>query len=222
MAGYHKAAVASPGGDWLYSLYLRPRSGIPFVHALNLDKGYAFCIDLPDVRPRQEIRPDLWGLALSPGGETLYVVNGAAGIAHEIDTAGAAVRRSVELEAPGAGSGLLERLLVLLAPVARAKVGVVNPVVLAPDGGTLYALGATGILVVDTEDLEVRGHYLSGYEYHLNSLAVSGDGKALYAVSLEPNRLLRLEPETGKIVAAVAGKGYWSGILAVAGTTPEP
>ncbi len=227
MAGYRQSAAASPDGRWLYSLYLDPRSGSPFVHALNLAEGFAACIDLPGAAARREVEPMLWGLAVAPGGETLYVINGAGGLAFEIDTAGLVVRRSVELEAPQAGDrapGRLGRLLTLLqaqvathvAPAAHAKVGVVNPVVLSPDGDTLYALAATGLLAVDTGALNVRGQYLT--DHKLNSLAMSGDGAALYAVSLEPGRIMRLAPETGEILATVESKDYWPGILAVAGT----
>ncbi|HSJ54975.1 MAG TPA: hypothetical protein VLC52_14640 [Anaerolineae bacterium] len=216
MSGYRRAAVASPDGTWLYSLYVDDAHSSPFVHVLNLDEGYAVCIDLPGVPAHRALDPMLWGLALSPGGETLYAANASAGMVFEIDTAGLVVRRSVDLESAGAGDTALERLARYLAPVARAKVGVVNPVLLSPNGDTLYALATNGLLALDTADLAVRGEYLT--DRKLNSLAVSRDGAALYAVTLEPSRILRVAPETGEIVATLEKQAFWAGILAVGGT----
>lgn len=46
MTGAPVARAASAGGRWAYTLYAR-RGGHPFVHALDMVKREAFCIDLP-------------------------------------------------------------------------------------------------------------------------------------------------------------------------------
>lgn len=89
-----------------------------------------------------------------------------------------------------------------------------NPVVLRPEGDTLYALGPTGLLAIDTTDPEVRGQYLT--DLKLGSPAMSRDGAALYAVTFEPSRIVRVASGTGEIVATMERKACWSGVLAVA------
>ena len=51
MRGQPVTRVASRDGRWAYTLYARPKHG-PFVHALDTDRGEAYCIDLP-IRIRQ-------------------------------------------------------------------------------------------------------------------------------------------------------------------------
>jgi hypothetical protein len=67
------------GGRWEYTLY--DGGEHPFVHALDTERGRAFCIDL------ELPRGGLWGarLELTDGGGTLAIVMGAKRIA-SIDT----------------------------------------------------------------------------------------------------------------------------------------
>ena len=51
MRGQPVTRVASRDGRWAYTLYARPKHG-PFVHALDTDRGEAYCINLP-IRIRQ-------------------------------------------------------------------------------------------------------------------------------------------------------------------------
>lgn len=51
MRGQPVTRVGSRDGRWAYTLYARPKHG-PFVHALDTDRGEAYCIDLP-IRIRQ-------------------------------------------------------------------------------------------------------------------------------------------------------------------------
>ena len=46
MAGTPVTRATSPGGTWVYTLYLR-QNGTGFVHALNTRRAEAVCIDLP-------------------------------------------------------------------------------------------------------------------------------------------------------------------------------
>lgn len=47
MAGYAITRTTSADGRWVYTLYQKPSSGMPFVHALDTVRGVARCIDLP-------------------------------------------------------------------------------------------------------------------------------------------------------------------------------
>ena len=47
MAGYALTRTTSSDGRWIYTLYQKPTSGMPFIHALDTVRGVAHCIDLP-------------------------------------------------------------------------------------------------------------------------------------------------------------------------------
>ena len=51
MRGQPVTRASSRDGRWAYTLYARPSQG-PFVHALDTDRGAAYCVDLP-LRLRQ-------------------------------------------------------------------------------------------------------------------------------------------------------------------------
>jgi hypothetical protein len=79
MNGQPVTRVTGPGGRWEYTLY--DGGAHPFVHALDTERGRAFCIDL------ELPRGGLWGarLELAGGGGTLALVMGAKRLA-SIDT----------------------------------------------------------------------------------------------------------------------------------------
>ncbi len=83
MRGYPVARATSPSGDWVYTLYLKnPGSSITFVHALNAAGRTAFCIDLPNWSPGE----DVWETRLELSGDSLVVkAKGGATVAR-IDT----------------------------------------------------------------------------------------------------------------------------------------
>jgi hypothetical protein len=214
MAGHRQAAVASPDGQWLYSLYLHQPGELAFVHALNLDQGYAVCIDLPVEALGEALDLGRWGLIGSPDGETVYAANGGLGVVVEIETAGLSVRRMAELDMPEAAEGSpFLHLARWLAPTAQAKIGIIHPAALSPDGLTLYLLAREGILAVDEATLSVRDHYVESRT--LSSLALSPDGKRTYALEPGPNQVLRLDPATWQVQAELASDDLWWGLVAV-------
>src|SRR2546421_4728631 len=84
MTGVRLAGVASPDGQYLYSVYARQNKGA-FVHALMLSgPEIAFCIDLPGsgyVSNPDEFR---WSLVMNPQSTRLYTANAAIGVVGEI------------------------------------------------------------------------------------------------------------------------------------------
>jgi hypothetical protein len=68
MAGYPLNRVTSADGRWVYTLYSNP-DNVPFVHALDSERGVAHCIGLP---LRSGDQSNLL-LALRDGGRTLAV-----------------------------------------------------------------------------------------------------------------------------------------------------
>jgi hypothetical protein len=83
MRGYPVARATSPSGDWVHTLYLKnPGSSLAFVHALNAAGRTAFCIDLPNWSPGE----DVWETRLELSGDNLLVkAKGGATVAR-IDT----------------------------------------------------------------------------------------------------------------------------------------
>lgn len=176
MVGTRLSGVASPDGQWLYSVYARPHQGA-FIHALNLTQPFAFCLELPGggyVSSPDEMQ---WSLALSADGTHLFAANGAMGIVAELNTGpngGPSVTRSVRVDGSTASSDSLVQNV-------EAKEFGTGGVVLSADGKTLVMTGKTGLVWVDTATLHSRSHQLAGW--NVASLGLSPDGSFVYALS---------------------------------------
>ena len=162
MNGLKLTGVASHDGQWLFSVYARANHGA-FIHALNLDAGFAACLDLPGNGYSDGDRSSLaWSLALSPDGNHLYATNPAMGVVTEIllkdfPTVGRTVHVGEPSHVWPAGS------------------------VVSADGQTLVIAGSTGVLWLDTSTLTPKRHALDSWT--VRSLALSPDGATLYAVN---------------------------------------
>jgi hypothetical protein len=173
MTGLRLSGVASPDGQFLYSIYVRQNDGA-FIHALPLSgMPTTFCIDIPS--PGYQDNPDAmgWAVVMSPGGAAVYAINAALGIASEISVSQESVIRTVHFT-PSAFSA------ASLVTNAEAK-ELGGAAVISPDGKTLVASGARGLVWLDTNTLQVRDRALT--DWRVTGLAASPDGKLLYAVS---------------------------------------
>jgi YVTN family beta-propeller protein len=229
MIGSRHAAVASPDGRWLYSLYLNPGSG-GFIHALNLPDRAAFCIDLPRGPVADELSDFYWAVAVSPDGASLFAVNMKYLLAAEIDlkefrvvrvnSIDLTARAPSELDASAGGIPLgfseLGRTLAGLFGVVRAeaKGDVSGSAVMSPDGKTVYAAGDGRLVAVRTADLTLAGDWLEGGKPA--SLGISPDGRRLYVVSRESARITVVDAATGDVIGYVSGARQPTGILLVA------
>jgi hypothetical protein len=211
MAGTHHTSLAAPNSLWRYSLYMNNSYG-PFIHALNLPNRFAICVDLPKAGKEDMEKQMFWSMAISPNGKILYAANGALGLVTELDISQDGlpqIRRSANLPAaPAASASLFGALGALFAaPVAEAKPehghSGLGAAALSVDGKTLFVLGERGLLAIDTRDLTLVEHYLPNTA--LSSLALSADGNRLYAVNLEEDQIVQLDPATGKLLGTVAG-----------------
>lgn len=178
MTGVRLSGVASPDGQWLFSVYARDHKG-PFVHALNLDNAIAFCIDLPGSGYASSDGEDglRWSLAMSADGTHIYAANGALGVVSEISNrsdGNPTLVRSGQLGHPSASAGWLIKNVV-------AKEMGMGGAVLSPDGRTLVVTGGSGVMWVDTATLLNGRHELD--TWRVWGLALSPDGKMLYAVN---------------------------------------
>lgn len=166
MRGDGRQAVLAPDRTTLYTLYThqpdhqhtrnlisgRPGNVHAFVHTLNLDARWAYCIDLP--HPFGEAPASGHTMTISPDGGRLFVVDVTSGNAAEISTEELTVRRTVTL-AKGTGTGHAvadrDRLFIgagtMVRTVDLARLGFatdwpvrepVTGLVLSPDGKRLY------------------------------------------------------------------------------------
>jgi hypothetical protein len=164
MAGLRLSGVATVGGHWLFSMYVREHEA-PFIHALSLDGPFAFCLDLPGSGYLDDPNQMNWSLAMSKDGSRLFAVNPAAGTVALVDTG-----------ANGAPSVI--RTARFQALPGRAVMASNSAMV---RGGTLIAGGSSGVVWIDTEHLTLSDRSVEGWP--IAGLGLSVDGNSLYAVS---------------------------------------
>ena len=87
MRGRARAQALHPDGTFLYTLYTvaegNDRSA--FVHVINLDEEWSFCVFLP--APVGTVNEATVGMGLAPDGSTLYVADAATSAIARVDTA---------------------------------------------------------------------------------------------------------------------------------------
>lgn len=210
MQGVRHAALPSPDGRWMFTMYLNERHG-PFIHALNATEQYAMCINLPRDGMEDANKQLRWSLAPAPKGDKLYAVNGALGLVAELNTAEPQIVRQANLfdktstSFPAHDTAHAQTATVKDATQSNAltitEAAGDRPIpsgyaAITPDGATLFTPGERGIVTVNTADLSLRGAYLT--DYTVANVALNAEGSKLYAVSAERG-ILQLNPATGEI-----------------------
>ncbi len=193
MTGVRLSGVPSHDGSWLYSIYIRQNDN-PFIHALNTQGNpIAFCIDLPGSGYQSSDNAFQWSLAMSSDGSHLYAANAATGAVSELNIGDASLdlARTVKVDSGVAVAGLF-------AQDVQAKEFGANGAVISPDGKTLVTLASSGIVWVDTGSLRARTHALTNWTVW--SLALSPDGKLLYALS-DSGKIAEVSMDSGKVNA---------------------
>ena len=198
MEGIRGDSVADPNGNQVFTVYLRD-SG-PFIHALPLiNQPLAWCVDLPSKTGSDMGQQFHWSLAIGRQGGPVYVVNTSLGMVAEMTTGNPptiARTKSVALN-PGGNP------LAGLVTDAEAKGPRIGGAALSADGRTLFAVGQTGLVAIDTATLRVRLRILSGET--VDSIRLSADDKWLYAAGAENSNLWQLDPATGAVRGQVKG-----------------
>jgi YVTN family beta-propeller protein len=197
MPGTRLVQVPAPDGRQLYTLYSSQPSGyaegyderqayagrpVAFVHVLNLDESWAFCMPLPK---------SLWdapageqAMAASPDGSRLYVVDPSRDTVAVVDTEKTKVIRTATVG-------------FQTDDAAHAAATV------SPDGGTLYVSTGEAVVAVDTAALDVRFSWPTSIP--AQALATSVDGAALYAAFAD--RIDVLDPSTGTVQGSIPVDG---------------
>lgn len=215
--GFNLSSLPSADGQWLYSL--DGGNGGPVLYALNLNSRQVQRLALPLVGDSLSFAAQARALLTgSADGKSLYVVNSFAGSIIEVDTASFTVRRTHAL--PLRGSATVRPTPDSASPfrgdAVRGNGGFrfgFRAAVLSPDGGTLYVSGDTGVAAIDISDLSLTGLYLAGIP--IESLAFSGDGARLYAMSGEQGKIVKLNPQTGATEGELADLGQQAASLHV-------
>jgi hypothetical protein len=182
MSGLRLSGLATPGGDWLFSMYVRERES-PFIHALSLDGPFAVCLDLPGSGYGADASEMHWSMAMNQTGDSIYAVNRATGVVAWIDNSQQSspnVKRTGRLPAG-----------------TSTRVGP-NAAVLSRDGHSLIVGGSTGLEWIDVTTLAVRMRALDGWPVW--SVVLGPDGKNLYAID-ESGRIAEVGASSGAVTS---------------------
>jgi hypothetical protein len=198
MYGIRGDSVAAADGRYIFTVYARPDG--PFIHALPLGLGFAWCVDLPNDEPGAMESQFHWSLALSHDGSTLYAVNGATGSIAQVSVNDQSSPPNVVRSTRFAVSKPSALGFVTDADAKEAPIG---GAALSADGRTLFAISGTGIVAIDTTTLHVKARYLEGHS--VASTRLSRDGKWLYAASPEAGKVWQLDAATGQLVHELSG-----------------
>lgn len=196
MSGVRLTSVTSPGGQYVYSLYVNGRHG-PFIHALDTERAVAVCVFLQNVKstPDQEQR---WAEVISGDGRTLYAVNGSLGLITQIDVsrAFASITRTAAF-----------------APIQAATRPAAADAWLTPMGDTLFTSSDRGVIAINTETLTSRATFLP--DSTIDDLALSPDGGWLFAADGGLGKVFELNAATGSMSRQITGLATPIHILAV-------
>lgn len=197
MNGIRGDSVADPTGNYVYTVYVR--DGGPFIHALPLGVPFAWCVDLPSKTPNDMALQFFWSLAISHDGRTVYAANTSLGTV-AVMTAGEPPQIARTGQTALRGTGPLFAGLITDAAAKGPRIG---GAALSVDGRTLFALGETGILAIDTASLKVQSRFLTGQS--IESIRMSSDGRWLYAAEAASSIVLQIDPATRAVHSELKG-----------------
>jgi hypothetical protein len=189
-------SINSLDGAWQFTVYAFG-TGAPMVHALNLEHGFAFCIDLPSA-PTDQALDLLWGLAASHDGQSVYAANAANGavIAMPLASPWQARRASLPVSSPVTQSAWTPWSTI----TAEAKRIAYGAAAISPDDRTLYSISGHGLVAIDTANLRIARILLPGQA--LSSVLVSPDGGHIYVVRTESGpAVIQLDIQSGNWVS---------------------
>lgn len=169
MRGRARAQVLDPQGTFLFTLYTVPNDGQPvydaeadedspryaFVHAINLEEEWSFCIFLPT--PMGTVDEAAVGLGVTPDGSELVVADAGSATVARIDTAELEVTRTSTIEDLRGNS-------------QKASVALT-------DDGTLYLTSGATILEMDLATLQVSAAW--AVDGPITGLGLSASGREL-------------------------------------------
>ena len=203
MTGTRISGVFAPDGGWQYSLYMNERKGA-FIHALNLDASFAWCIDLPP--GGDQSKQMMWSLAITPDGRSLYAVNPTLGKVARIDIGpqgpdnAVSQTNSFARVSAAASSGFVTDV--------EAKEIQMGSAALSRDGRTLFATAFDGTVAIDLSSLRLQRRVLDGAG--IESVVMSQDAAWIFASSWDGPTVLRIVPSTGMATTILKTDTAWT------------
>jgi DNA-binding beta-propeller fold protein YncE len=186
MAGIYQASIDGSLSSWHFSLYSNPGRR-PFIHALNVAGRYATCIlDLPV--GSGPAAPGFWTVALAPSGKHLYATNAVEGTVTRYD---ADTLQSLQWKS-----------LKRSATAPTASIDPMTAAAVSPEGYRLYVVAEAGVVVVDTATLGLKAHLVP--DRAVRSIALTADGRRLYALSLDGTKVWALDAMSGQPLATLS------------------
>jgi hypothetical protein len=184
MSGTAWGGVATRDGRWLLTLYLKPDS-TAFVHALDLRKGIAHCIDLPEAG-NGFAELGSFALTLSPDERTLYMANSLLGVVNAIDLVKLRVARTVQFP----------------PQVSGVQFGIGPNAAVSANGRMVYFSGGRFLWAYDTAYGKVRGPYAvaplnRGFQVSVAGLGFAPGGRRVVAIRSD-GPVARFDAATGK------------------------
>jgi hypothetical protein len=161
MTGHATAQVASRDGRWLLTLYLNTKEHKAFVHALDLKRAVAVCVDLPGAGRERVLRD--YSLALSPTGD-VYASNATLGVVARVDLHRESVVNAVRFRGTDAPGGWAASAL-------------------SRSGRRLYFTSGRKLWRLDTVSQSVRGPTVT--RAPVLGLAFSRDGRNVFAAQAD-------------------------------------
>ena len=208
MTGVRLSGVFSPDGNWLYSLYARANEGA-FVHALNLNQPFAFCLDLPGSGYSSNANAFQWSLAITPNGRHVYAANGPMGVVTRIDNLDG---WQPSIASIGRIPSSKSAAIPFVQNVAAKEMGP-QGAVLSGDGKTLVTAGEKGLIWIDMGTLKIRSRVLA--DWSVWSLAASPDGATIYALN-DQGAIAELSMASARVVSTFdPAEGFPMGLLRV-------
>jgi hypothetical protein len=177
----------------------------PFIHALNTIDAWAVCIDLPSAGATDAAAAADWGMAAGPDGRSVYAVNATLGVAAEINATELTLKRTASLRTASTG-GSTGPASIVLAKFGHDEVGAAGLVVVSPDGKTVWAASAEGLVAIATRDLSVTRRMLAGTA--VDGVAVAPDGLTVYALLRPGGQIVAIDAASGRTLGNVPGGGF--------------
>lgn len=187
MSGVAHTRAWSAGGDWLFTLYVRPGTAGAFIHSLGLEYRLAHCIFLPDKGIAAEQLAQ-FALVVAPGGEALYAVNPGLGRITAVSGGG-----STNLPF----GTMTNRTWAIHASFQQNA----SSATVSRDGRTLFVATSRGLWVIKTTTLTLQTTYVPGEV--TSSVALSSDGNRLYVLQPTHHRVAVLSSKTGSMLATM-------------------
>jgi hypothetical protein len=173
MRGFPAYAIGAPDGHWLLTLYLKPQHHESFVHALDLRRGVAYCLDLPGHGRTDKLAK--YALALSPDGRTLVAANPVLGMLAVIDLPTLEIAPTIRFS-------------------GSPETGQYVNAAFSPRRDLVYFGGLHGLRVYDLRARRVRGPYTFG---PVGGFAFTPDGRKLTVIR-PGGGVYRVDAATGK------------------------